>query len=102
MSPLKPTPASLLGFPPSVPIPTLLSIAHLLPKSRTRCGIYLLTFESGNIYIGQAIEVVRRFSQHRRNYDDIVEFSFVPVPEAKLDSVEQKLIRQGESLGPST
>lgn len=92
-------PAITLGFATLEPVASLLSIAHLFGSARKRCGIYLLCFQSGLFYIGQAVEVVRRFSQHRRNHDDIVGFSFMPVNRTDLDNTEKALIYRAESLG---
>ena len=90
--------ATAMGFPAIAPVSSLLSIAHLFGASRKRCGIYFLAFRSGLFYVGQAVDVVRRFSQHRRVHDDIVGFSFIPTPEAKLDDAEKTLIFRAESL----
>ena len=78
---------------------SLLSIAHIFGSTKNRCGIYLLCFQSGLFYVGQSVEVVRRFSQHRRNHDDIVGFSFIPVKTTELDTAEKTLIYRAESLG---
>jgi hypothetical protein len=71
----------------------------LLPKSHPRCGIYLLEFSDGTFYIGQALDVVRRFSQHRKQHDNIVRWSFRPVKRRNLDAVERELIHRAPSLG---
>ena len=88
-----------LGFTQLAPVSTLRSIAQLFGSSKLRCGIYLLKFPDRRFYIGQAVEVVRRFAQHRKNYDEIVGFSFVPTQRAHLDQVERDLIRKAELLG---
>lgn len=75
------------------------SIADLFPKSRNRCGIYLLQFSDGTFYIGQALDAVRRFAQHRKNYDTIARYWFQGVTKLQLDTVEQRLIRQAEQAG---
>ena len=50
------------------------SIAHLLPRSKGRCGTYILLFRNGDGYVGQALDVAARFEAHRRSFpDDIVE-----------------------------
>jgi hypothetical protein len=90
-----------LGFPAPEPVAALPTIAHLFGARKARCGIYLLVFANGSAYIGQAVEVVRRFGQHRQKYDDIVGFSFLPTPRSRLDAVEKALIRRGERLGIS-
>lgn len=88
-----------LGFPELTPVSSLLSIAHLFGTSRNRCGVYFLAFCSELFYIGQSVDVVKRFAQHRRVHDDIVGFSFIPLPKSKLDNVERAMIFQVESLG---
>ncbi|GAB3637992.1 hypothetical protein GCM10027422_35820 [Hymenobacter arcticus] len=75
------------------------SISDLFPKSKPRCGIYLLGFSNQTFYIGQAIDAVRRFSQHRKTYSDIISYWFQEVEKSQLDSVEQRLIREGENYG---
>lgn len=76
-----------------------LSIADLFSKSKSRCGIYLLHFSDDTFYIGQAIDAVKRFSQHRRNHDNIRRFWFQSVKKEKLNEVEQRLIFEAENLG---
>jgi hypothetical protein len=88
-----------MGFPPETNVATLFSISHLFGTSKKRCGIYLLKFSDELFYIGQAVDVVRRFSQHRRNYDDIQGFSFIPAVKNLLNEVEKALIFDAESLG---
>lgn len=51
-----------------------LSISDLFPVSRGRCSIYLLKYADQTYYIGQAVDAVRRFSQHRKNYDNITHY----------------------------
>ena len=74
-----------------------LSIADLFPKSKSRCGIYLLKFSDDTYYIGQAVDAVRRFAQHRKNYDNIVGVWFQPVKKERLNEVEQNLIQEAEA-----
>ncbi|SHK72093.1 GIY-YIG nuclease family protein [Hymenobacter psychrotolerans] len=75
------------------------SIADLFPTSRKRCGIYLLRFRDDTFYIGQAVDAVRRFAQHRKNYDTIEGYWFQAVAKQHLNETEQRLIRQAESAG---
>lgn len=58
----------------------------------------MLAFADSTHYIGQAVEVVRRFSQHRRRFA-ISGFSFLPTRETLLDRVEYEKIRLAENLG---
>ena len=90
--------AVALGFPNLEQVESLQSVAHLFGSSKPRRGIYLLHFKSGLWYVGQAIDVVRRFSQHRRNHTDIIAFSFIPVPIENLDIIEKTLIYKAELL----
>ncbi|MBU6339882.1 MAG: GIY-YIG nuclease family protein [Bacteroidetes bacterium] len=76
-----------------------LSIADLFPKSKSRCGIYLLNFCDDTFYIGQAVDTVKRFAQHRKNYDNIERLWFQPVKKENLNKVEQRLIQQAETQG---
>ncbi|MEU4791983.1 GIY-YIG nuclease family protein [Micromonospora tulbaghiae] len=77
----------------------LSSIAHLLPRSRGRCGVYELTFADGERYVGQAVDVVARFGTHRRTWTDIVGIAFRRVPRDRLDEVERDQIHRRESAG---
>jgi predicted GIY-YIG superfamily endonuclease len=79
-----------------------LSISDLFPKSKKRCGIYLLNFSDDTFYIGQAIDVVKRFSQHRKSYENvrnIVRFWFIEVKKEELNIVEEKLIKSAAREG---
>jgi hypothetical protein len=88
-----------LGFPELAVVSTLRTIAHLFGTTKQRCGIYLLGFPENRFYIGQAVDVVRRFAQHRRIYSDIVGFSFIPARHTHLSEVERTVIHKAESLG---
>ena len=90
---------SKLGFSDLIIVSGRLSIADLFPKSRKRCGIYLLGLSDNLFYIGQAVDVVRRFAQHLKNYDDLCLFSFQPIPEQSLNTTERGLIQEAEQLG---
>ncbi|GIJ48399.1 hypothetical protein Val02_52850 [Virgisporangium aliadipatigenens] len=74
----------------------LRTLAHLVSRSRGRCGIYVLVFADGEYYVGQAVDVVVRFAAHRDTYADIVEVLFWRVPRAELDEAERALIRRLE------
>jgi hypothetical protein len=88
-------------FEKSVSVQGRYSISDLFPPSKNRCGIYLLSFSDNTYYIGQAIDVVRRFSQHRKTYDIIYQLWFLPVKKENLNTIEQKLIFEAEKLGLS-
>lgn len=76
-----------------------LSISDLFPKSKSRCGIYLLNFSDNTFYIGQAVDAVRRFTQHRKNHANIEQLWFQSVRKENLDAVEQGLIHEAELNG---
>ncbi len=76
-----------------------ISISDLFSKSKKRCGIYLLNFSNNTFYIGQAIDIVKRFSQHRKNYDNIVRYWFIEVEKENLNEVEERLIKNAETAG---
>jgi hypothetical protein len=88
-----------LGFPTPKLVASLQSIAHLFHPASNRCGIYLLSFSNNTAYIGQAGDVVRRFASHRRSYDTITGFSFLPKNKRYLDEAERAFIRRAEELG---
>jgi len=90
-----------LGFPETSEIETVgrLSISDIFPKSKKRCGIYCFKKSNETYYIGQAVDVVRRFSQHCKNHDNIVCIWFQPIPKKNLDTVERDLIFKAEKSG---
>ena len=68
------------------------TIADLF-KPEKRCGIYILRFTNNQFYVGQAVDVVRRFVQHTKVHDDIQEISFKTFPKTELNRVEQEIIK---------
>lgn len=64
-------------------------------------GLYRLTFDNGEAYVGQATNVARRYSDHRRRWgDDIRQLEFFPIPNGDLNEPERQLIRLTEANGP--
>jgi len=90
---------SNLSFPKLTSVYGFKSIAHLFGSSKPRCGIYLLAFPGEKYYIGQATDIVRRFSQHFKTYERIDGFTFLKSPRSKLDALEKDLIYQAEKAG---
>ncbi len=86
------------GFPPSEGAQGRGSVADLY-KPGSRCGIYVLSFNDGHAYVGQSVDVVRRYVQHLRVHQDIEAISFKVVPAIELDTTEQELIRLTERSG---
>ena len=59
-----------LGFEKHLFVKERQSIADCFTK-KNRCGIYILHFENGEYYVGLAIDILKRFAQHRKNHSDI-------------------------------
>jgi hypothetical protein len=87
-----------LGFHSAHPVKGRYTIADIFPHGQ-RYGIYLLEFANGDYYCGQAIDVTRRFVQHRKTYSDINAIRFFEVPEGQLNLVEQRCIHALEAKG---
>ena len=81
-----------LGFPEMIDVSGRVSIADLYRSSKKRTGIYLLQFPDGDYYVGQSVDVVRRFSEHVKGKGPISGFSFFAVPEYELDQQEHRCI----------
>lgn len=88
-----------LGFPSMQPVAGRLSIADLY-ASNARCGVYVLRFRNGEHYAGQAVDVSRRFGDHRKTHGDIEAVTFQAVRKRELDEVERHVIHtlEGASL----
>ena len=87
-----------LNFPEWQEVTGRLSIADL-HKPRERCGIYVLGFANGERYVGQAVDVVRRFTQHVKTHSDITHITFRTVKKADLNEVERLAIHTLEAQG---
>ena len=94
-----PDPFTLLEFENPYDVEGRLSIADLLPKSRSRCGIYMFALANGLFYIGQSRDAAKRYAQHRKKYDNITRFAFRHVERQDLDEIEQTLIHQAQASG---
>lgn len=76
------------------------SLAAYLPPTLDRCGVYVLHFDDGLYYVGQATDVVRRFTWHRRHQPrPIVGISYGPVPKQALSDIERRTVRYYEEAG---
>lgn len=56
------------------------------------CGIYILSFKDGTFYVGQSVNIARRFLQHKKRFDDIAKITFKRVAKKDLDSAEREMI----------
>lgn len=86
------------GFNPPVYVEGCGSISDFLPDSKVT-GIYVLHLADGARYVGQSVDVARRFSQHLLNIDDIRGFSFCPVPRNQLSEIEKQTVSLLEDIG---
>lgn len=74
-------------------LPDPSTVAPLFAEDE-RCGIYVLEFANGERYVGQAKNVVSRYSQHRHGsgqhepWGDITAIQFLQVPESDLNATE--------------
>jgi hypothetical protein len=87
-----------LGFKSTYFVQGRYSIADLY-KPNERCGIYVLHFANGQYYVGLAVDVVRRFNQHRQHHTDIERISFKRVKESNLSDEEKNVIYHLEDFG---
>jgi hypothetical protein len=88
----------LLGFLPARYIRGRLSIADLFPVSK-RCGVYILEFGDGDVYVGQTVDVTRRYVQHCKIHSDITSISFRRVAKKNLNETERTAIWMLEQNG---
>lgn len=87
-----------LGFPEWNEATGRRSVADLY-RVNQRCGIYVLGFATGEQYIGQAVDVVRRFTQHCKTHNDIVRITFQQIKQNELNEVERRCIHKAEASG---
>ena len=73
------------------------SIAIILVDEPSKRGLYRLGFADGSAYVGQSVNVISRFTSHRKRWEDIVTFEFFPVPAGDLNIPERTLIAATES-----
>ncbi|MGB8646216.1 MAG: GIY-YIG nuclease family protein [Anaerolineae bacterium] len=87
-----------LGFSESTVVEGRESIADLFRPNK-RCGIYVLHFANDEYYVGQAVDITRRYVQHRHNHQDICELFFKQVQQQDLNESERSAIWAFESAG---
>ena len=88
---------SVGGFCPFISVANRHSIADLFAQNK-RCGIYILRFSDGMYYVGQAVDVTRRFTQHKKTHNDIESLAFKQVPKSLLNQEESYFIGELERL----
>ena len=80
-------------------------LPQLIGPATSRCGIYVLTFANGDQYVGQAKNVLTRFTDHYTRWGrDIHSLDFAPVAAQYLNLYEVLTIRRhlATSSGPGT
>ena len=88
---------SLLHFT-RVELDSETTIGPIFPANE-RCGIYIIEFGDDTKYVGQSIDVVKRFrghthgSNHHESWGDVVALSFAPAPPLELDILEKQMIQ---------
>lgn len=87
-----------LGFHSAYHVAGRASVADLF-RPGERCGLYILHFANGEFYAGQAVDVVRRYTQHRQVHQDIERISFQCVERSSLNDTERDLIWELERAG---
>lgn len=87
-----------LNFPQLRHIQGRASISDVFPAGK-RCGIYILQFLNGEVYVGQALDVTRRYVQHNKTHNDIINISFKQVPKTNLNDEERAAIWELEQKG---
>lgn len=68
-----------------------------LYKPDKRCGIYVLRFRNEQYYVGQTVDIIRRYIQHSRVHNDIQEIAFKDFHKIDLNKIEEELIKILES-----
>ncbi|WP_449371788.1 GIY-YIG nuclease family protein [Arthrobacter psychrolactophilus] len=76
----------------SWPIGGAESLAFRFEFEDSKTGIYVLSFANGDRYVGKSVNVVNRFSTHRRRWPDITHIAFRPF------SIEELSLREREVL----
>ena len=90
-----------LGYVESWLVEGRTSVADLFPPKK-RCGVYILEFTNGEVYGGRAVDVTRRYVQHRQTHADIRRLHFLEVPECDQSRFEPEVIRALEASGLPT
>lgn len=61
-------------------------------------GIYVLHFSNNTYYVGQSIDIPRRFSEHKKVHQDITKISFKSCNRSDLNFEEAKTIAEFEKF----
>ena len=86
-----------LGFENLIDTRNRKSVADIFNVNNS-CGIYILYFDNEEYYVGQTINFVKRFTQHRAKYRDIIYVSFKEIGLENLTEVERTTVHEFELL----
>ncbi|MGN5734702.1 GIY-YIG nuclease family protein [Arthrobacter psychrochitiniphilus] len=75
------------------------SLAFRFEPEDSRTGIYILSFANGERYVGKSLNVVNRFSTHRRRWEDITHLAFRPFVAEELKRREREVLASVEQRG---
>lgn len=84
-------------------LPPNTSLSAVVPADMDKCGIYILEFDDGELYVGQTRSLLSRFSAHVRHQKGrIIAVQFSPASAAQLSDAEAdvvaRLVSQGAHL----
>ena len=75
------------------------SLAFRFEPEDSRTRIYILSFTNGERYVGKSLNVVNRFSTHRRRWDDITHIAFRSFLAEELSLREREILASVEQRG---
>ncbi len=91
--------AHLLGFAVIADVRGCNTLTELFANKMQLSGIYLQIRPERHLYIGQTVNMLRRFTRHLDNDIVIEELAFMPTPVKSLDKRENELIEKAQRLG---
>jgi hypothetical protein len=92
------TAVSRMGFSRLTDVAGRYSVLDLVPPAE-RCGLYLLHFRTGEVYLGQSVQLCARYAQHATKHADIAQVAFRRVGRTHLDDEERYCIERLEKWG---
>lgn len=77
-----------------------LSLSAVVGPGFSGCGIYVLEFADGTEYVGQTVNLLSRFTSHRRRWpNEIVAARFAPAPQDLLNQYERDVVARSVAAG---
>ncbi|MFT3889092.1 MAG: GIY-YIG nuclease family protein [Arachnia sp.] len=81
-------------------IPSGTSLSAVVPGAAHLCGIYVLEFADGELYVGQTVSLLTRFADHARRWPgEIVALRFAALVPEELNTAERDVIARLVSHG---